>query len=58
MIMTIQTGITFQFSCIYKILITVVWDSVKNFHRTPGMMKIKHTKIFLLQRNRTVYNGL
>ena len=31
---------------------------VKNFHQMPGMTKIKHTKLFLPQRNRAVYNGL
>ena len=29
-----------------------------NFRLMPGTMKIKHMKIFLPQRNRTVYNGL
>ena len=40
--------------------LTVVWEKfgVKNFCQMPGMMKIKHTKIFLPQRNRVVYNGL
>ena len=35
----------------------VVWEKfgVKNFRQMPRMMKIKHTKIFLPQRNRVVY---
>ena len=30
----------------------------ESFRWTPGTMKIKHTNIFLPQRNRAVYNGL
>ena len=39
---------------------TVVWEKfgVKFFCRRPGTTKIKHTKIFLPQINREVYNGL
>ena len=31
---------------------------MKNFCQVPGTTKIKHTKIFLPQRNRAIYNGL
>ena len=39
---------------------TVVWEKfgVKKFRQMPGTTKIKHTKIFLPQRNGAVYNGL
>ena len=41
-------------------LYTIVWEKfgVKKFPRMPRTTKIKHTKIFLPQRNRVVYNGV
>ena len=47
------------YGCI-KLFTTVVWENSgrKNFCWRVGMTKIKHTKVFLPQINREVYNGL
>ena len=58
----IATGET-RFLSIICYTVYTVYHSLRKircekFRLTPDAMKIEHTKIFLPQRNRAVYNGL